>query len=166
MIPRSSPGPRPSARPDETILLCEGEPDTLCALSKGFHAITQTSKTNKYSKDQEAKFRGRDVVICYDADGLGQDYAAKHAKALTGVAKSVRLLAWPDYMGRLPDGSWPKKHGEDLTDFRGRAGMCNRWPPEPKAAGSNPALPTTGKQGLGSNPKPFSSCCAKRLERH
>lgn len=104
-------------RPDETILLCEGEPDTLCALSKGFNAITQTSKTNKFSKDQEAKFRGRDMVICYDADGPGQDYAAKHAKALAGVAKSVRLLIWPDYMGRLPDGSWPKKHGEDLTDF-------------------------------------------------
>ncbi|MEG6548612.1 toprim domain-containing protein [Desulfocurvibacter africanus] len=88
MIPRSSPGPRPSARPDETILLCEGEPDTLCALSKGFHAITQTSKTNKFSKDREAKYRGRDVVICYDADVLGQDYAAKHAKTLAGVARA------------------------------------------------------------------------------
>jgi len=104
-------------RPDETILLCEGEPDTLCALSKGFNAITQTSKTTKFSKDQAAKFRGRDVVICYDADEPGQEYAAKHAKALEGVAKSIRLLAWPDFMGRLPDGIWPKKHGEDLTDF-------------------------------------------------
>lgn len=104
-------------RPDETILLCEGEPDTLCALSKGFNAITQTSKTTRFAKDQEAKFRGRDVVICYDADIPGQDYAGKHAKALQGVAKSIRLLIWPDFMGHLPDGSWPRKHGEDLTDF-------------------------------------------------
>ncbi|MEG6549517.1 phage tail assembly chaperone [Desulfocurvibacter africanus] len=104
-------------RPDETILLCEGEPDTLCALSHGFNAITQTSKTNKIPQDQLAKFRGRDVVICYDADGAGQSYASKHAKALADVARSVRLLTWPDFMGRLPDGDWPKDHGEDLTDF-------------------------------------------------
>ncbi|MFO7597636.1 MAG: phage/plasmid primase, P4 family [Desulfocurvibacter africanus] len=104
-------------RPDETILLCEGEPDTLCALSHGFNAITQTSKTNKIPQDQLAKFRGRDVVICYDADRAGQSYAAKHAKALADAARSVRLLTWPDFMGRLPDGDWPKDHGEDLTDF-------------------------------------------------
>src|SRR5512133_1503617 len=34
------------------IFLCEGESDTICALSHGFNAITQTSKVKKWPEDQ------------------------------------------------------------------------------------------------------------------
>jgi putative DNA primase/helicase len=101
----------------DPVLLCEGEPDTLCALSNGFNAITQTSKTKNWSEKHLTPFRGREVVIAYDADQAGQKYAIYAADALIDVAKTVRLLEWPDYMGRQPDGSWPKDHGDDLTDF-------------------------------------------------
>lgn len=38
--------------PEGTLLLCEGEPDTICALSRGFNAITiAVSKMRKWSRD-------------------------------------------------------------------------------------------------------------------
>ena len=99
------------------VLLLEGEADTICAISHGFNAITQTSKTKYWAKEHTEPFKGLDVVIGYDADKPGQKYAEFAAKSLIGVAKSIRMLTWPDFMGRQEDGSWPDDHGQDLTDF-------------------------------------------------
>ncbi|MDY0164319.1 phage/plasmid primase, P4 family [Desulfobotulus sp.] len=109
------------ARPgsDGPVLLCEGEPDTICALSHGFNAITMTaSKMRKWAKEHLALFEGRDVVIAFDADQAGQ-VAALHfsAPAIARVARSVRVIEWPDYMGRHEDGGYPENGGQDLTDF-------------------------------------------------
>ncbi len=112
------------ASPNDTdpIILCEGEPDTLCALSRGFNAITQTSKTSKWSKDDLKQFKGREVVVAYDADQPGQDHAQTAIDNLFTVAAKTSLLVWPDYLGRLADGSWPADHGQDLSDFFVRHG--------------------------------------------
>ena len=108
------PAPLESTNP---VLLCEGEPDTLCAISQGLNSLSQTSKTKNWPKAHLEPFRGRAVVVAYDADQAGQKYADFAAHNLQGVAASVRLLEWPDHMGRLSDGTWPKDHGQDLTDF-------------------------------------------------
>ena len=107
----------PSKPPGDTgiVLLCEGESDTLCALSHGFCAITQTSKLKKWPKAHLAPLRDRDVVIAYDADEPGREYAKAAAACLAEVAASVRVLAWPEFM--LENGELPEKHGQDLTDF-------------------------------------------------
>lgn len=100
-----------------TILLCEGESDTICALSHGFNAITQTSKVKRWPEEQLLFFKGRDVVIAYDADKPGQKYGEWASQALATVAKSVRTIGWPSYMGVGEGGSVPDDHGQDLTDF-------------------------------------------------
>ncbi len=103
---------------EDPILLCEGESDCICALSHGFNAITQTSKPKNWLREQAEVFSGRDVVIAYDADQPGQKYAAEFAApVLAKVARSVKILEWPDFMGRGADGEWPADHGQDLTDF-------------------------------------------------
>ncbi len=103
---------------EDPVLLCEGESDCICALSRGFNAITQTSKPRVWSRDQAEVFAGRDVVIAFDADQPGQKYAHEFAApVLAKVARSVKILEWPDFMGRSADGSWPENHGQDLTDF-------------------------------------------------
>ena len=107
-----------------TVLLCEGEQDTLCAISNGFNAITQTSKLKKWPKEQKAVFKDRDVVIAYDADQPGEKYAGFAAESLLTAARSVRILIWPDEMGRQDDGTWPKNSGQDLTDFFVRHKRC------------------------------------------
>jgi putative DNA primase/helicase len=127
---------------DKPVLLCEGESDSICALSHGFNAITQTSKLINWPKDHLAPFKGRDVVIAYDADQPGQKYARAAAEALTGQAKSVRVLLWPAFMGIDESGAIPAKHGQDLTDFFVRHGKsaddlqmlidaAAPWPPPP-----------------------------------
>lgn len=131
-----------------TVLLCEGESDTICALSHGFNAITQTSKLINWPKDHLAPFKGRDVVIAYDADVPGQKYARAAAEALKGVAKSVRMLLWPAFMGIDDTGAIPEKHGQDLTDFFVRhkktaadlqelIDKAAPWPPVPVSIPSN-----------------------------
>lgn len=125
-----------------TILLCEGESDTICADSHGFNAITQTSKLIKWPKEHLEPFKGRDVVIAYDADEPGQKYARAAANALLGTAKRVRVLLWPAFMGSDATGAIPKNHGQDLTDFFVRHGKtaadlkalmdsASLWPPTP-----------------------------------
>ncbi|MCB2147593.1 MAG: toprim domain-containing protein [Deltaproteobacteria bacterium] len=108
------------ARPmtsDQVVLVVEGESDVICAVSQGFDAITQTSKTKYWPAEQAQVLSGRDVVIAYDADQPGQKYARHAGDSLVKVAGSVRLLEWPAWMGRDKDGTWPKDHGQDLTDF-------------------------------------------------
>ena len=92
---------------DAAILLCEGESDTICALSHGFNAITQTSKLKNWPADHLAPFKGRDVVIAYDADAAGVKYAQFAAQALAGVAKSIRIVQWPAFMGIDATGAVP-----------------------------------------------------------
>lgn len=105
-------------RPDEPILLCEGEADCICAWSYGLNAITQTSKTtSSWPADHLQAVAGRKVIIAYDADQAGQNYAQKTAAILSKAGCEVRILEWPDFMGRQPDGEWPENGGEDLTDF-------------------------------------------------
>lgn len=107
---------------DGPVLVCEGEPDTICAVSQGFCSITQTSKTKTWAKEHLEPLKGRDVVVCYDADLAGQQYALYAALSLLEVANTVRILRWPDAMGRSQDGYLPEDHGQDLTDYFAKHG--------------------------------------------
>lgn len=100
------------------VLLCEGEPDMICARSQGFNAITQTGKPKKWSREHAAEFEGRDVAMAFDADQAGEKYAHVYAAPhLAKVVRSLKAVEWPDEMGRQVDGTWPEDHGQDLTDF-------------------------------------------------
>ena len=95
-----------------TVLVCEGEKDTLCALSHGMSACTQTAGCNSWDDKFTRFFDGKDVIIAYDADEKGIAGAKKVAGKLAKVAKSVRVIIWPsDIMPVVED------HGQDLTDF-------------------------------------------------
>jgi len=107
---------------DKAVLLTEGESDTICALSQGFNAITQTSKLKKWPPEHLAPFTGRDVIVAYDADEAGQKYARFAAEALAKTAKSIRMVQWPAFMGVDASGAVPRDHGQDLTDFFVRHG--------------------------------------------
>lgn len=103
--------PHPSQLTSAPVYLCEGEKDTLCALSQGLNAVTQTCGAKSWKATYTKHFIDRDVIICYDADKDGLDYAEKRARELVKVAKSVRIIEWPKFM------PYVEKHGQDLTDF-------------------------------------------------
>jgi putative DNA primase/helicase len=81
------------------LWLCEGEPDTLCALSQGLNAVTQTAGCGTWTDAFSLNMAGRDVVIAYDADGSGHKGASKAAKSIAEHARSVRVIRWPELMG-------------------------------------------------------------------
>jgi putative DNA primase/helicase len=83
---------------EAVLWLCEGESDTICALSHGLEAITATGGAGSWAEEGSGIFRGRDVVIAYDADLAGYNGAHKVAAKLKGLAARVRILLWPDEM--------------------------------------------------------------------
>lgn len=107
--------------PGTRVWLCEGEGDTICAISLGLAAHTQTAKRKNWPDDQVAPFADCEVIIAYDADKPGLEYAKAAADSLLGSARALSIVNWPEYMlgegGELPD-----KHGQDLTDFIVRHG--------------------------------------------
>ncbi len=109
-------------RPEDIVWVCEGEPDAITAISKGLCACTTTTGAKSWSEGFAQAFSGRDVVIAYDADQPGQKGALRAARSIARKAKSVRILVWPDWMGREPNGDWPANHGQDLTDWLAKHG--------------------------------------------
>ena len=107
--------PHPNQWRGGQIWLCEGEPDVLCALSHGLNAVCTGSGAMTWKPWWSDAFAGRDVVICYDADEVGQEGALKAGGHIARVAKQVRMIHWPEFM--LVDGKLPPKGGQDLTDW-------------------------------------------------
>lgn len=94
--------PTPSMwKRDGALWLCEGEPDTICALSQGLAAVTQTAGCGTWREEFSAAMAGRDVVIVYDADAAGFKGALLAAQSIALQAKSVRVLRWPEIMGAV-----------------------------------------------------------------
>lgn len=92
--------PPPSAWKRSGVLwLCEGEPDTLAALSAGLNACTQTAGCGTWRDEFSASMAGRDVAIAYDADKAGFKGAQVAAASIVLQAKSVRIVRWPELMG-------------------------------------------------------------------
>jgi len=104
--------PSPSQWKKTPIIICEGEKDCLTAISKGFNAVTQTAGCNSWADQFTRFFRGRKVIIAYDADEKGLAGAQKVAKKLTGTAKEIRIISWPEELMPLLE-----DHGQDLTDY-------------------------------------------------
>jgi len=89
------------------VILCEGEMDALCAISRGFQAVSGTHGAPTFKPQWAESLRGLDVVIAYDQDKAGRDGALKAAQALLETAARVRVISWPEFM----------EEGQDLTDF-------------------------------------------------
>ncbi|MBW1712906.1 MAG: DNA primase, partial [Deltaproteobacteria bacterium] len=107
-------------RAGEPVWLCEGEPDAITAVSQGLNAVTQTAGAGTWKDEFNRAFKGRDVVVAYDADLKGRQGAEKAARQIARTAKLVRIIDWPEFM--LEDGQLPPDHGQDLTDFFVRQG--------------------------------------------
>ncbi len=111
--------PAPPLPDTEPVILCEGEKDTITALSYGFNAITQTTGVTSWSERFTRFFAGRKVYIAYDNDQPGRDGANKVAKILAEVAASVWIITWPPIMQDKQDVcDWFTTHGKTAEEFR------------------------------------------------
>ena len=104
--------------PSDYILLCEGEPDTLCALSRGLEAVCQTGGAGTWKDEFNAFFQGKKVAVCYDADDPGRAGAQKAARAIAAEAAEVRVISWPEFMAKGQDlTDWFMTHGKTVDDL-------------------------------------------------
>ena len=85
------------------VYLCEGEKDSDALAKVGFVATTASEgAAARWAPELTPYFKDRHVVILPDADRPGRAHAQKVAKAINGVAASVRIL---DLYPELHDGS-------------------------------------------------------------
>jgi 5S rRNA maturation endonuclease (ribonuclease M5) len=90
------------------VYFCEGEKDADTLAKIGFVATTASEGAGaKWDSGLTPFFKDRHVVILPDADRPGRAHAQKVAKAIHGVAASVRILDL-----------YPERHdGSDVSDF-------------------------------------------------
>ena len=97
-----------AAAPSVPIYFCEGEKDVENLVKLGFTATTASEGANAaWDPALTPHFKDRQVVILPDADAPGRKHAQKIARALDGVAASVRVL------DLFPD----RADGSDVSDF-------------------------------------------------
>lgn len=90
---------------DDSIVICEGEWDTLALLSIGISAITSTSGGKSWPRNLNHLFRHKNVVLAYDNDEPGVKGRKKVIRQLLDVAKTIKQIIIP------------KKYGKDVTDY-------------------------------------------------
>jgi hypothetical protein len=89
--------------PEGWVLLCEGEPDALCARSHGLPGVSGIGGAATFLPQWAEQLRGRLVIVCYDSDEAGRRGAAKVHDMLQ---RSVVVDLAPD-----------RNDGLDVTDW-------------------------------------------------
>ena len=103
--------------PDATVFVCEGEKDADRVASLKHCATTVAS--GKWTDDCIKPLAGRDVIILQDNDPVGEKKALEAARALHGIAKTIRIVPLPDLKLRGDVSDWldadPQREGEMLA---------------------------------------------------
>lgn len=104
------------------VLLCEGEPDVLKAISLGLPAVTGIAGAGGAAGAARAyapQLSGYKVVVVFDASPVGRKAAAEVARTVRGYAESVSV--WDVFPQRDDDsdlGDWFAFHGDDVDLLR------------------------------------------------
>jgi predicted P-loop ATPase len=132
-------------RPDDPVLICEGEKDVDRLWDQGLIATTNAKGALNWKPEFNAVLAGRNVVILTDNDSKGRKRTAKLLPMLASVAASVKALELPDLpeCGDVSDwldagntvedllaliaaqpstvpAEWAATHGEFATDKHGK----------------------------------------------
>jgi len=99
---------------------CEGEFDKLLTSQHGFLAVTGTAGAGTFKPEWKKYFKGRNVVIVYDMDPGGRLGAENVARALQGIASSIKNIELP-VEGTKDDkdiSDYFLKHGANAKDLK------------------------------------------------
>ena len=79
----------------DTILFCEGEMDCILANQLGYDAMTATGGAGTWKTEWVPYFKDKIVNIVYDIDEEGRAGAERVAKAISAVAREVKIIKLP-----------------------------------------------------------------------
>lgn len=103
--------PSIAARPDDPVVLVEGEKDADNASKLGLLATTSPMGAGKWRSSFSESLRGRSVYLCPDRDEAGERHAVMVSKALREVGCRVSILSWELLWSEAPEGK------VDFTDW-------------------------------------------------
>lgn len=93
----------------ETVFIAEGEKDCNNLAALGLVATTSPMGAGKWRDYYSNSLQGANVVILADNDDAGRKHAQQVAKSLSGKAKSIKVIEFPD----LPEKG-------DVSDWLGK----------------------------------------------
>jgi hypothetical protein len=116
---------------NRTIYIAEGEKSVDALVKEGLAATCSPMGAEKWREEYSTFLRGANVVILPDNDKPGEDHARAVAAALTGIAKSVRVLR----LAGLPESGdvydWLQAGG-DAEQLCQATELADEWKPEAK----------------------------------
>ena len=121
------------AKPGARVHVTEGEWDKLVLSQQGWLTVTGTHGCKTWLEEWNKHFKGKEVVLLYDADRQGKLAAARVTKELVTLARSVRPVELPLKGEDQKDVTdWFVKAGRDADTL---AALIQGTPP---AAGPEP----------------------------
>jgi DNA primase len=100
------------ATDSNSVLVTEGEMDTLVAWSHNIPAVSSTGGALSISEDWKQFFNDKDVIVCFDNDPAGGEGMAK----FIDIIPHAKVLLLPD-MANVKDISDYVAHGGDLSEL-------------------------------------------------
>ncbi len=112
-----------------TVFLCEGETDVGTLTDQGLVATTNSGGAKKWCDEFNESLRGREVVILPDNDDPGWKHATQIAAALTGIAKSVKVLQLDGLPEKGDVSDWFEQ-GHRASELKQLAANTDEWTPD------------------------------------
>lgn len=128
------------AAPSAIVYVCEGEKDADALRDHLATATTCPGGAGKWRDRHNDALRGRHVVILPDNDAPGEAHAQTVAKALAGIAASVRVLRLPDLPAKGDVSDWIGAGGT-AEELAALADAAPEWRPDPAADPQPPPGP-------------------------
>lgn len=96
----------------QVIFVCEGEKAADKLIELGIPATTNARGAKKWTDELNEYFHGARVVILPDNDDTGREHADMVGRALTGIAKDIRLLDLPNLPPKGDAADWVAAGGQ------------------------------------------------------
>jgi DNA polymerase len=110
-----------TAKPDELVVIAEGEKDTETAVALGFVATSNPGGAGKFTVGLARWFTGKQtVILCEDNDAAGRAHVAKTAAALHSVVPDIRIARFTELPEKGDLSDWVTK-GHTRDDLIARA---------------------------------------------
>ena len=95
----------------DCVLVAEGEKDVDALFNLGFTATTNVGGAEKWRFEYSKSLENKDVVILPDKDEPGRKHAAKVARMIHGIAKSVKVIELPGLPEKGDVSDWIESGG-------------------------------------------------------
>lgn len=132
------------------VFICEGEKDCDNLAALGFAATTNPGGAGKWRDEYSEALRGKHVVLLPDNDEPGRKHVEQVARALHGVAASVKILALADLPEKGDVSDW-------LAKFEDKTAAAEQLSVLAEGAAILEAAPMPSAKSVRNDGKPFDA---------